>query len=160
VLCFSRDEWVRKNCLYQVHRPLLGLDAQPSLQHSPHFGTLFNETTCAPPSGVQPFAGLATYFGPLCYIYRDIASCYSVCRSMYAQLWCKMNVISEDVGTLVYVCKTFENLLLANHPKLVLHLNNIGVQPLQVRFSGFCVFLMDTSFILVHLVRSRCHGCN
>lgn len=37
-----------------------------------------------------------------------------------------------DSGTLLHVCKTFENLLMASQPRLFVHLLSIGVQPLQV----------------------------
>ncbi len=46
-----------------------------------------------------------------------------------------MNVISSSVeydGTLIYVCKTFESLLIQSHPQLFLHLVNIGLPPLKV----------------------------
>lgn len=93
------------------------------------------EKSAAPPCGIQPFLGLATYFAPLCYIYKDKVSLYHVSRFFFCNLWCKMNVISSSVeydGTLIYVCKTFESLLIQSHPQLFLHLINIGLPPLKV----------------------------
>lgn len=120
-LCFARDEWIRYNSSHAVHRPLLGL-----------VNEVLGAGTSAPPCAVQPFAGLATYFAPLCYVYKDLPALYSVCRKMYAQIWSRLNVFSSDEGTLMHVCKTFEDLLIAAHPRLYMHLTNIGLQPLKV----------------------------
>jgi hypothetical protein len=147
VLCFARDDWVRFNSAYEVHRPLLGLaaasggavsgggDAQPVLSPS----------SSSPPSAVQPFLGFAIYFAPLCYVYRDRVALYSVARQLWVRLWCKLNVLSGDEGTLMHVCGTFESLLFSLHPRLFLHCLKIGVQPLQVALPwmqlGFAGFL-------------------
>ena len=120
---FSRDEWVRHNSHYQVHAPLLG-KLQPT----------FPESCAMPPSGVQPFLGFATYFAPLCYVYKSRPSLYTITRSLWCELWCRLNVLSSDANTLLPVCKTFECLLLQMQPRLFLHLVNIGVQPLKVVF--------------------------
>lgn len=123
VLSFSRDEWVREHTSYDIHAPLLnqmGLDFEKS---------------AAPPCGLQPYLGFATYFAPLCYIFRDKTSLYHVSKFLFCTLWCRMNVISASVeydNTLIYVCKTFENLLIQFHPQLVIHMINIGLPPLKV----------------------------
>jgi Rab-GTPase-TBC domain len=89
------------------------------------------------PSGcaVQPFLGLANYTAPLCYLYTDKATLYSMSSQLWAKLWCKLNVITGDRGALLCVCKTFENLLAALDPKLFLHLLSLNIQPLRVAFS-------------------------
>mmetsp|Transcript_22677 Transcript_22677/g.22879 ORF Transcript_22677/g.22879 Transcript_22677/m.22879 type:complete len:136 (-) Transcript_22677:154-561(-) len=51
---------------------------------------------------------------------------------MYARLWSRMNVICSDSGTLMHICRTFENLFISVHLKLYLHLLSLGIQPLQV----------------------------
>lgn len=120
-LCFSRDAWILQNADYVIHKPL----TSPPVEGS--------ETAMAcPPCGVQPFLGLASYFAPLCYLYKEPASLYSVSRLMYARLWSHMNVISSDAGTLLHVCCTFESLLASVHLRLFLHLLSLGVQPLQI----------------------------
>lgn len=81
---------------------------------------------------MQPFLGFATYFAPLCYVFRDRTSLYSVSRALYCRLWCKLNVFSSDPDTLLTVCRTFEELLLQSHSALFLHLVAIGFQPLKV----------------------------
>ena len=86
----------------------------------------------APTSAVQPFLGLAIYAAPLCYIFGDRAALYSAHKVLWTRLWCRMNVISGDEGTLLSVCATFENLLMSANPSLFLHLVKIGVQPLLV----------------------------
>lgn len=88
------------------------------------------------PSGctVRPFLGLANYTAPLCYLYTDKAALYSMSSQLWSQLWCKLNVISGDRGTLLHVCKTFENLLATLNPKLFFHLLSLNIHPLRVAF--------------------------
>lgn len=124
VLCFARDDFVRSNAVYEVHKPLVGLAGAGSAAAAPG--------AASPPSAVQPFLGFATYFAPLCYIFRDRVSLYSVSRLLWCKIWCKLNVLSGDEGTLLHVCATFESLLMTLHPRLFLHLVNVGVQPLKV----------------------------
>lgn len=126
VLCFARDEWVRENSMYEVHKPLLGMNNGGATGQSNPIGI------ASPPSAVQPFLGFAIYFAPLCYVCRDRVSIYSVLRQMWAKLWCKLNVLSGDEGTLLHVCATFESLLMTLHPRLFLHCLKIGIQPLQI----------------------------
>ena len=59
---------------------------------------------------------------------------YSMARNMWCKLWCKLNIISGDGGTLMHICRTFEQLLSSVHIRLYLHLVKIGVQPLQIAF--------------------------
>ena len=77
-----------------------------------------NADAPAPTSAVQPFLGLAIYTAPLCYIFGDRAALYSAHKVLWARLWCRMNVISGDEGTLLSVCATFENLLMSSNPSL------------------------------------------
>lgn len=118
---FSRDEWVRENCHYQIHTPLVG-------KLSPTFA----DSCAMPPCAVQPFLGFATYFAPLCYVLKSRPSLYTVSRTLYCQLWCRLNVLSSDANTLLPVCKLFEVLLLQTQPALFMHMVNIGLQPLKV----------------------------
>ena len=130
ILGFSRDEWVRENCHYQIHAPILG-KLVPTMS-----------ADCSmPPCAVQPFLGFATYFAPLCYVLKSRTSLYSVSRTLFCQLWCRLNVLSGDANTLLPVCKTFECLLLQIHPRMFMHLVNIGAQPLKVRFLHLHVFM-------------------
>ena len=54
---------------------------------------------------------------------------------MYSRLWCKLNVISSDSGTLIHLCKTFEDLLLSWDPALFMHLLSVNVAPLSIAFT-------------------------
>ena len=58
ILGFSRDSWVRKNSLYEIHKPIFDLTCD--LESDDPF-----KSETAPPCGVQPFLGLASYFAPL-----------------------------------------------------------------------------------------------
>jgi hypothetical protein len=89
-------------------------------------------STCAPPCGIQPFLGFCAYLCPLCYLYNDFSALYSLARSFYCRLWCRLNVISGDENTLLRICATFESLLLQSDLRLYLHLLKINIQPLHV----------------------------
>lgn len=129
-LCFSRDTWIRINSLYSIHQPLFPkiLSASQDIQW-------IGAETCVPPCGVLPFAGLSMYNAPMCYLYRNRPSLYSLCRVAYARLWCKLNVVSSDVDTILPICFLFECLVMESCPRLFIHLVKIGVQPLQIAFS-------------------------
>ena len=126
-LCFSRDSWVTQNSAYSVHAQM-GASFHPTDSGSGGDTSV----TDAPCSNVQPFLGFSIYTAPLCYIFRSRPALYAMSRALWARLWCKMNVISGDAGTLLHVCATFENLLTSVHPTLFLHLLKIGVQPLLI----------------------------
>lgn len=89
-------------------------------------------STPSPPCGVQPFLGFCAYLCPLCYLYNDSAALYSLARSFYCRLWCRLNVISGDENCLLRICSTFESLLLQSDLRLYLHLLKINLQPLHV----------------------------
>ena len=134
-LCFSRDSWVWKNAAYMVHAPMDTANTTNSNNKKSNGDNDISKDGIpanTPTSNVQPFLGFSIYTAPLCYVFRNRASLYSVSRALWARLWCKMNVISGDSGTLLHVCATFENLLSSLHPTLFLHLLKIGVQPLLI----------------------------
>jgi hypothetical protein len=125
VLCFSRDAWVTKNCRHQVHKPLLGMMTDSGYKQ-------YTASTAAPPCGIQPFLGLSAYFAPLCFLYNDSAELYSLCRSSFCGVFSQLYIISGQTYCLLYVCKTFESLLIQTHMNLYLYLVKLGVNPLQV----------------------------
>ena len=139
ILCFVRDTKVKTLSDYEVHQSGRdeNFDVKISKSVQPVVGSQPNNSGgqyMTPQSAVQPFLGLASYFAPLCYLYADMAGLYSVTRALWCKLWCRLNVISGDRNTLLYVCKTFENLLASLHPRLFIHLLNLGVNPLHVAF--------------------------
>jgi Rab-GTPase-TBC domain len=170
ILCFIRDRWVRENAAYEVNEPFLSdgpptkiskrstasstaNEAKVGADVSGADGASHSGATSKPPCGVQPFLGFASYVAPLCYMYATRPSLYAVSRAMWCKLWCRLNVLSGDDGTLLHVCKTFENLLASSHPRLYLHLLNMGLSPLHIAFPwihlGFVGFLeMDQILIL------------
>ena len=83
---------------------------------------------------MHPFKGLVKYASPLALTYQYEEPIYFTFRSMYSNLWSKLNTISSREGELLHVAKTFEDLLFALNPSLFLHLLSIGVDPLQVAF--------------------------
>lgn len=124
-LCFNRDEWIRHHACYMIHEPIVVTNPENVDDDALKFMS---------PSGVHPFNGLALYNAPMCYLYRNKAVLYSICKHAYAKLWCRLNVISLDKETILPLCQTFENLLFETSPKLFLHLLRIGLQPLEVAF--------------------------
>ena len=149
IFSLSRDEWVRQNSQYQIHSPLLG-------KLSPDM----SDTCAMPPCAIQPFLGFATYFAPLCYVYKSRGSLYTMSRTMFCQLWCRLNVLSGDANTLLPVCKTFEVLLLQTQPQLFMHMVNIGLQPLKVMFVLFLfiysVKILSTLILFFLLCFTHC----
>ena len=102
---------------------------------------------------VQPFLGFASYVAPLCYLYRDRASIFSMADTLWATTWCKLNVCTGDTGGLLHVCQTFEHLLSSTDPRLFLHLLSLNVQPLRIAFPWLqlcfvTVFEIDQLLIL------------
>ncbi|GMH89203.1 hypothetical protein TrST_g12976 [Triparma strigata] len=122
VLAFSRDSWVVQNSTYTAHE---------SIKYEMSDGS----TTSIPSSGVQPFKGFVNYIAPLSLVYEDEERIYFTFRGMYSRLWCKLNVISSDSGTLIHLCKTFEDLLLSWDPALFMHLLSVNVAPLSIAFT-------------------------
>jgi hypothetical protein len=87
-----------------------------------------------PPNGVLPFSGLVMYMAPLAYLYADPIELYYVFRELYARYWSKLNAIRTDRGTVLPLCKLFEDLVVRSSPAAVFHLINIGLKPLDIAF--------------------------
>ncbi|EEY67003.1 uncharacterized protein PITG_17493 [Phytophthora infestans T30-4] len=92
--------------------------------------------TCSlvPPNGVLPFSGLVMYLAPLAYLFADPVEIYYVFRELYIRYWSKLNVIRTERGTILPLCKLFEDLIVRSSPAAVFHLRNIGLKPLDVAF--------------------------
>ena len=157
VLCFSRDD---SEAVYDVHEAMRNPYNNSGSNNYDNSATTTTTTATTNSSSssntnsnsnsssntndntnnenvrcVQPFLGLTNYFAPLCYLYSNRSLLYSTASRMWNTIWCKLNVITSDKGTLLYVCKTFEDLLAFLDPKLFLHLLSLDVQPLRVAFS-------------------------
>jgi len=59
---------------------------------------------------------------------------YFTFRGLYATLFSRLNVLNSKDGHLLHLCKTFEDMLFAQHPVLFLHLLSVGIDPLNVAF--------------------------
>lgn len=127
--CLTRDVTITDSSLYRIHQPV-----------AIHVGAEQRENTGAGKdtahslSHIHPFAGWATYNAPMCFLYDDNTYLYTICRAAYSKIWCRLNVISGDEGTIFPLCRLFEVLLLESSPDLFLHLTRIGLQPLTVAF--------------------------
>ena len=85
-----------------------------------------------PPSGVLPFLGMGYYVAPLCFVYAEPAEVYTVFRTLYTRYFCKLHSINSHPEGLLRLCLLFEQLLQAHQPHLFLHLQTIGVEPLDI----------------------------
>ncbi|KAG7378737.1 hypothetical protein PHYPSEUDO_009713 [Phytophthora pseudosyringae] len=90
--------------------------------------------TRVPPNGVLPFSGLVMYMAPLAYLYADPVEIYYVFRELYVRYWSKLNAIRTERGTILPLCKLFEDLVVRSSPAAVFHLINIGLKPLDIAF--------------------------
>lgn len=142
VLAFSRDAWLPKNCVVRTHAPLVCEDICENWQAG----------SCVPPSGVQPFRGFVSYAAPLTFVYGREPALYFALRAMYAQHWCRLNVIRTAENTLLPLCKLFEGLVVETHPRLFFYLVQLNIDPLQIALPwiqfGF-VGLLDVEQVLL-----------
>ncbi|RLN46576.1 hypothetical protein BBI17_007617 [Phytophthora kernoviae] len=53
---------------------------------------------------------------------------------LYVRYWSKLNAIRTERGTMLPLCKLFEELIVRSSPTTVFHLINIGIKPLDIAF--------------------------
>ncbi|GMF26587.1 unnamed protein product [Phytophthora fragariaefolia] len=132
LMAFTRDTYVKVRALQvngTVHCSLPGPPSEIQPNASDDDGD-----SRVPPNGVLPFSGLVMYMAPLAYLYADPAEIYFVFRELYARYWSKLNAICTDRGTILPLCKLFEDLVVRSSPTAVFHLINIGLKPLDIAF--------------------------
>ena len=136
VRAFSRDVYVRRNAGRVTHEPIeVEVEGETGEGETGEEGTDAEKVrVTVPSSGVHPFKGFVKYAAPLSLIYEGEEVLYFTFRNMYSQLWCKLNSVDASTDGIVRLCKTFEDLLYAQHPHLFLHLLAIKVNPLQIAF--------------------------
>ncbi|KAE8896971.1 hypothetical protein PF005_g12383 [Phytophthora fragariae] len=135
LIAFTRDTYVKSHALQvngAVHCSLAGPGAPPS-EFQPD-ETVNDTDSSVPPNGVLPFSGLVMYMAPLAYLYSDPVEIYFVFRELYARYWSKLNAIRTERGTILPLCKLFEDLVVRSSPAAVFHLINIGLKPLDIAF--------------------------
>merc|ERR1719272_321396 len=72
------------------------------------------------------------YVAPLCFVYAEPSEVYAVFRSLYTRYFCKLHSINSHPEGLLRLCLLFEQLLQRHQPHLFLHLQTIGVEPLEI----------------------------
>ncbi len=123
VATFSRDPYILKHVQCPVHKPIVTNSSSSS------------SSINVPPCGVFPFRGFVNYAAPICFMYEAVEPVYFVVRAMFCKVWCRLNCISSQENGVLFLFKTFEDLLQAAHPRLYFHLLNLGTHPLQI---GMC----------------------
>ncbi|KAG2771526.1 hypothetical protein PC129_g14626 [Phytophthora cactorum] len=131
LMAFTRDTYVKAHALQvngAVTCSLSGAGLPPTA------ATTDMTESRVPPNGVLPFSGLVMYMAPLAYLYTDPIEIYYVFRELYTRYWSKLNAIRTERGTILPVCKLFEDLVVRSSPAAVFHLRNIGLKPLDIAF--------------------------
>eukprot|EP00762_Andalucia_godoyi_P000259 ANDGO_03098.mRNA.1 hypothetical protein SPRG_03265 len=123
MLAFSRDPWVAKNS--QAAWP--PLSPVSSSESSPC-------QTAYPPCNVIPFSSIAYYASPLFYLFADNRDIYFVFRLMYSRYFCHLHVISAHPQSIVSLSRLFEVLVQHRAPQVFVHLNSLGIPPLEIAF--------------------------
>lgn len=141
-MCFGYDVWIAENSF--------------PMDKNLNFSTESENKTEKPifPSCILPFKGLVYFIAPISLIYEREIDMYFISRSLYSRFWTQLNTVSSmDDGMITNLCKTFEDLLMANHPLLFQHLLRLNVQPLSIAFpwifSAFSQYLdVEEIFVL------------
>ena len=81
-----------------------------------------DEIVVYPPNGVLPMKNMSYYVAPLCYLFGDSASIYSVFREMYTRYFFRLHTISSHPESILRLSLEFERLMQAHQPLLFLHL--------------------------------------
>lgn len=135
LMSFTRDTFVLNQAVqvngYVTCSHLLNAKPLPKFSLEPGKSTSESKV---PPNGVLPFRGLAMYIAPLAYLYADPIEIYYVFRELYIRYWSKLNAICTEPGTILPLCKLFEDLVVRSSPAVVFHLLNIGLNPLDIAF--------------------------
>lgn len=114
-LRFAHDPWIPTHTTYAIH----------TYVHQ-------SELTI-PPSGVQPFAGLALYMAPLCFIAENTEVLYTLFNHMWTKMWCKLNVLHSHKDTFITLCTSFERLVIRAVPGFIADCIQVhGIHPLEI----------------------------
>eukprot|EP00644_Phytophthora_capsici_P009605 jgi/Phyca11/549994/estExt2_Genewise1Plus.C_PHYCAscaffold_350037 len=150
LMAFTRDTYVKGHAL-QVNGIVTCAGTPPTSNFQPHEPADTTENR-VPPNGVLPFSGLVMYMAPLAYLYADPVELYYVFRELYVKYWSKLNAIRSERGTILPLCKLFEDLVVRSSPAAVFHLINVGLKPLDIAFPWIqCAFsgVLDIDQVLL-----------
>eukprot|EP00164_Ancoracysta_twista_P002913 GFYU01003877.1.p1 GENE.GFYU01003877.1~~GFYU01003877.1.p1 ORF type:complete len:533 (+),score=108.90 GFYU01003877.1:169-1767(+) len=132
-MALTRDTWLVDNCSSSAGPPLSAMS-----RTSRNLGAY-------PPCGIVPYAGFVSFALPLLFLHTDYGKAYFMLRQLYANYFCKLNVISSKPEHIIHLCKLFEDLVQTNEPEVFFHMVQLGVPPLKVAFPwifyGFCGYL-------------------
>ncbi|CEO98196.1 Rab-GAP TBC domain-containing protein [Plasmodiophora brassicae] len=158
MLAFSRDSWLPKNstlplCLAPLTTNVFSEAAvpgrddgagypfadangklSPSLVENSGIEIDDQGTATIPPCGVVPFHHQVMLAAPLCYLFQRCEHTYFVFRHMYARYFCRLHTISSRPGTILHLCKLFEDLVQSRSPQVFYHAVEVGMPPLRVVF--------------------------
>jgi hypothetical protein len=74
-----------------------------------------------------------------------------VCQ--YCKLWCRLDALSPHDGTLIALCRLFEDVLALLAPRLIDHMTSVGCSPLDIAFpwlkSAFSTYLEIPQLLLL-----------
>ncbi|CAM9941532.1 unnamed protein product [Scytosiphon promiscuus] len=156
ILAFSRDPWILRHSEVTLHDfvPItegVGGGTGDSAAPASNGGGGRVSGSCCPPCG--PFRGLVNYAAVLCFLFEEREAVYFALRAMFARYWCRLNALRSGPGMLLRLLKLFESLVQRHHPRLVLKLLELGVQPLQLAMPwiqfGFVTYLEADQVLLL-----------
>uniref|UniRef100_A0A8C4R337 TBC1 domain family, member 19 n=1 Tax=Eptatretus burgeri TaxID=7764 RepID=A0A8C4R337_EPTBU len=163
LLCFSRDVSIGEYlCNTSGVNQVTSLQTGWLRSHIPN-GEDRSEVGTAKYSanGVIPFHGFAMYAAPLCLLYNEPPTLYSVFREMYIKFFFRLHCVSSHPSVsefmhlpshlnfnmimitnmldlfsqgIVMLCLLFESLVQVHQPQLFLHLHDVGAPPLRIAF--------------------------
>uniref|UniRef100_A0A8C4R1K2 TBC1 domain family, member 19 n=1 Tax=Eptatretus burgeri TaxID=7764 RepID=A0A8C4R1K2_EPTBU len=136
LLCFSRDVSIGEYlCNTSGVNQVTSLQTGWLRSHIPN-GEDRSEVGTAKYSanGVIPFHGFAMYAAPLCLLYNEPPTLYSVFREMYIKFFFRLHCVSSHPSGIVMLCLLFESLVQVHQPQLFLHLHDVGAPPLRIAF--------------------------
>merc|ERR1712154_123318 len=96
-----------------------------------------------PASQIVPFQLQSMFVAPFAFLYSDPAEAYPLFREMYCQYFCRLQVFSTKNECIVYLCKTFEELVQAQQPNACYHCLSLDVTPLQIAFGWIFSAFVD-----------------
>jgi hypothetical protein len=120
LMCFTRDTTVSYRCAAVPHEPIVGLAEDES-------------AACfVPPCGVVLPEQSTMLLAPLSFVFgRDVPRMTRAFTALYCRHWSRVATLSSAPGTLIPLCRLFENMVSAGNEDLCGSLHIAGLTPLQ-----------------------------
>lgn len=119
VTVLSRDEYVYNNS---------DVRAYPRIEFELEDKRKINVPEC----GIYPYKGFSSFVLPLSLIYTNPYEIYYISREMICRYWCKLVSVRSNEDCIIYLYKTFEDLLQLKEPELFYKMVQANVQPLSI----------------------------